>query len=421
MKGGRAVRPRTKETCKTIMIILLLLSVVLLSLTAIQYSGGDGLSGIMQTLTGKASVPPKKTEDPTFTDAALPTAITAVGPAGRISYLGQFAALDDAFAALGGQLAAALDTAGDSTELTRSAFLQKALEAELCFYYPGSVPLTVLAQWLDATGDDLTGSGRIFCLHRSENAVELLVEADGTCRSMTTEIDGAAFSAALETLGADGSFLAAEGGDGYDHLDPLTVINPTFTDVHVVRASNPDESFPKNAATALGFNPYGDSVYSDGSSTTYTDSDATLRIGADGVLTLENSGQSRRFTAAGSGDDQRIELVRSLTETIAADRLGDSRLYFTELTTDGQTTTIQFSCFVEGMEVLRVDGPAVEAVFQGSVLTELTLRLRTYAVTSESMALLPPRQAAAIAPAGTTLLPGYADVGDSTLQANWLR
>lgn len=421
MKGGRTVRPRTKETCKTIIIFLLLVSVVLLSLTAIRYSGGDGLSGVMQTLTGKASVPPKKTEDPTFTDAALPTVITAVGPAGRISYLAQFTALDDAFAALGGQLAAALDTAGDSTELTRGAFVQEAVKAELCFYYPGSVPLTVLAQWLDATGDGLSGSGRVFCLRRSGDTVDLLMEADGTYRSMKTEIDGAVFSAGLETLGADGSFLAAEGGEGYDHLDPLTVIRPDCTDVPTVRASNPDESFPKSAATALGFNPYGDSVYSDGSSTTYTDSDATLRIGADGVLTLENSGQSRRFTAAGSGDDQRIELVRSLTETIAADRLGDSRLYFTERTADGQTTTIQFSCFVEGMEVLRADGPAVEAVFQGSVLTELTLRLRTYAVTSETTALLPPRQAAAIAPAGTALLPGYADVGDSTLQANWLR
>ena len=416
------MRPRTKETCKTIIIFLLLVSVVLLSLTAIRYSGADGLSGVMQTLTGKASVPPKKTEDPTFTDAALPTVITAVGPAGRISYLAQFTALDDAFAALGGQLAAALDTAGDSTELTRGAFVQEAVEAELCFYYPGSVPLTVLAQWLDATGDDLSGSGRIFCLRRSGNTVDLLVEADGTYHSMTTEIDGAAFSAALETLGADGSFLAAEGGDGYDHLDPLTVIRPDCTDVPTVRASNPvNDTFLKHAATTLGFNPYGDSVYRDDSSTTYTDSDATLRIGADGVLNLENTGQSRRFTAAGIGDDQRIELVRSLTETIAADHLGDSRLYFTELTADGQTATIRFTCFVEGLEVLRADGPAVEAVFQGSVLTELTLRLRTYAVTSETTALLPPRQAAAIAPAGTALLPGYADVGDSTLQANWLR
>lgn len=416
------MRPRTKETCKSIIIFLLLVSVVLLSLTVVQYSGGDGLSSVMQTLTGKAAVPPKKAEDPNFTDAALPIAITAVGPAGRISYQSQFTALDDAFAALGGQLAAALDTAGESTELTRGVFVQEAIEAELSFYYPGAVPLSVLAQWLDATGDGLTGSGRVFCLRRDGDTVDLLVEADGTYRSMATELDGETFSAALETLGADGSFLAAEGGDGYKHLDPLSVICPDNTDVPTVRASNPvNEDFPKQAASALGFNPYGDSVYRDDSSTTYTDSDASLRIGADGVLTLENTGQSRRFIADGSGDDQRIELVRSLTETIAADHLGDSRLYFTELTAEGQTATIRFSCYVEGMEVLRADGPAVEAVFQGSVLTELTLRLRTYGVTSESTALLPPQQAAAIAPAGTVLRSGYADVGDSTLQANWLR
>lgn len=416
------MRPRTKELCKSIAIVLLLLSVVLLSLTAISYSGGNGFSSMWNTLSGKMAAPPKKTEDPTFTDAALPVVITAVGPAGRISYSGSQESLDNAFAALGGQLAAALDTAGNAEELTRTAFLRRAAQAELCFYYPGAVPLDVLAQWLDATADGLTGSGGLFCLRRNDDTVELLVEADGVCRVMETEVDGAAFDAALETLGADGSFLAAEGGDPYDHLDPLTVIQPTYRTIPTVKVSNPvDDSFPKAAATALDFNPYGDSVYRDDNSTTYTDSDASLRIGADGVLKLENTGLSLRFAAAGDSNGQRIELVRSLVETISAGRLGDSHLWFTDLETDGQTTTVRFACYVEGLEVLRSDGTAVEARFQGNVLTELTLRLRTYTVIGETTALLPPLQAAAIAPAGTRLRPGYADMGESTLQADWLR
>lgn len=416
------MRPRTKELIKSILIGLLLLSVILLSLTAIQYSGGGGLAGMVQTLSGKMSAPPKKTEDPTFTDAVLPTAISAVGPAGRISYLGNFETLDNAFAALGGQLAAALDTAGESTELTRAEFLQRAAQAEMCFYYPGSVPLEVLAQWLDATAESLSGSGSFFCLHQDGGSVELLVEDSGTYRTMTTQIDGAAFGAALETLGADGSFLACEGGEAYDHLAPMTLIQPSYTDVPVVRAAAAvDDSFPKTAATALGFNAYGDSIYEDDSSITYTDSDASLRIGADGVLTLENTGRSQRFTAGGDSAAHCIELVRSLIDTVAADRLGDSRLYFTGLETDGTTMQMTFSCYVEGLEVLRADGPAAEARFEDGVLTELTLRLRTYTVAPETMALLPPRQAAAIAPAGTVLMPGYADMGEKTLQADWLR
>ena len=416
------MRPRTKEVCKSILIVLLLLSVVMLSLTAIQYSGADGLSGMMQTLSGKLSAPPKKTEDPTFTDAALPVVISAVGPAGRISYLGSQESLDNAFAALGGQLAAALDTAGTAEELNRMAFLRRATQAELCFYYPGAVPLDVLAQWLDATSGQRTGSGYLFCLRRSGDAVELLVEADGVYQAMETEVDSTAFGEVLETLGTDGSFLAAEGGEPYGHLDPMTVIQPSYTAVPVVQASNPvNDSFLKTAATTLGFNPYGDSVYRDDSSTTYTESDASLRISADGVLKLENTGLSQRFAAAGDSDAQRIELVRSLVDTIAAGQLGDSCLWFTGLETDGQTATVEFSCYVEGLEVLRADGPAVEARFQGDVLTELTLRLRTYTVTADSKALLPPRQAAAIAPAGTRLRPGYADMGETTLQADWLR
>ena len=420
------MRPHTKEVCKSILIVLLLLSVVMLSLTAIQYSGADGLSGMMQTLSGKLSTPPKKAEDPTYTDAALPVVISAVGPAGRISYLGSQEALDNAFAALGGQLAAALDTAGTAEELTRMAFLSRATQAELYFYYPGAVPLDVLAQWLDATGSECTGSGRLFCLRRSGDAVELLVEADGTYRAMKTEVDSTTFGQVLETLGTDGSFLAAEGGGSYGHLDPMTVIQPSYTAVPAVQASNPvDELFLRTtaptAATTLGFNPYGDSVYRDDSSTTYTDSDASLRIGADGVLKLENTGLSQRFAAAGDSDAQRIELVRSLVDTLAAGRLGYSCIWFSGLEPDGQTSTVEFSCYVEGLEVLRADGPAVEARFQGDILTELTLRLRTYTVTGDSTALLPPRQAAAIAPAGTRLRPGYADMGENTLQADWLR
>ena len=420
------MRPRTKEVCKSILIVRLLRSVVMLSLTAIQYSGADGLSGMMQTLSGKLSTPPKKAEDPTYTDAALPVVISAVGPAGRISYLGSQEALDNAFAALGGQLAAALDTAGAAEELTRMAFLSRATQAELYFYYPGAVPLDVLAQWLDATGSECTGSGRLFCLRRSGDAVELLVEADGTYRAMKTEVDSTTFGQVLETLGTDGSFLAAEGGGSYGHLDPMTVIQPSYTAIPAVQASNPvDELFLRTtaptAATTLGFNPYGDSVYRDDSSTTYTDSDASLRIGADGVLKLENTGLSQRFAAAGDSDAQRIELVRSLVDTLAAGRLGYSCIWFSGLETDGQTSTVEFSCYVEGLEVLRADGPAVEARFQGDILTELTLRLRTYTVTGDSTALLPPRQAAAIAPAGTRLRPGYADMGENTLQADWLR
>lgn len=416
------MRPRTKELIKSILIGLLLLSVILLSLTAIQYSGGGGLSGMVQTLSGKMSAPPKKTEDPTFTDAALPIAITAVGPAGRISYMGKFETLDNAFAALGGQLAAALDTAGEGVELTRAAFLRRAAQAELCFYYPGSVPLDVLAQWLDATAESLSGSGSLFCLHQDGGSVELLVEDDGTYRTMPTEIDSTAFASALETLGADGSFLACEGGEDYDHLAPMTVIQPSYTDVPLVRAAAAvDKSVPKTVATALGFNAYGDSMYEDDNSTTYTDSDATLRIGADGVLTLTNAGRAQRFAANGDSAAHCIELVRSLTDTIAAGRLGDSRLYFTGLETDETGMQITFSCYVEGLEVLRADGPAVEARFEGGILTALTLRLRTYTVTGETMALLPPRQAAAIAPAGTVLMPGYADMGENTLQSDWLR
>ena len=67
-------------------------------------------------------------------------------------------------------------------------------------------------------------------------------------------------------------------------------------------------------------------------------------------------------------------------------------------------------------------GDAARAVLSGTVLTDLTLRLRQYTSSGDASPLLPLRQTLAIAAqhSGAELTLGYADRGDGTAAACWL-
>lgn len=420
MKKGKTI-----ERCKTIIIVLLLLSVVLLALTAVGFSGsGDVplLSNLSRLLAGEQILPPKKAQEPVLTDAAMPLVISVSSQAGRTTFHQDFAALDAAFESLGGHLAAALDTARDAQEITEAEFAEAATGSSILFRYPGPISLQVLAAWLDADASDLGLSGSIFLLAAETDGVALLLYGDGSYWHLTTDADLTSFRDVLDDAPADGTLLALE-SETYSRLNPLTLIDPSDVSVAAASAFNPcDNAFLTSTATVMGFNPYGDASYRDENGTVYSETDCTLRISADGVLTLRNQGLASRFSAQSDSDGDRIEYVRSLLEAVAGEALGDSRLYFTGLEQTEETTTIVFSAYLSGLPVELPDGPAVTAVFQGATLTSLTFHIRSYALSqSETIALMPAAQVAAIADPGTLLEPAYADRGESDLAAGWLR
>ena len=424
-RGEGRSRRRAVEACKSLIIVLLLLSVVLLAMTAAWYSGSvdwGSLSQLTARLSGQTAIPPRQDAEPALTDAAQPVAVTVLGSAGRASFHGDFAALDGAFESLGSLLAAALDTASDARELTDAALRAAATEPGIGFYYPGEMPLAVLAAWLDADASELNLSGSFFLLTEQSGAVELLLSGEGGGWRLTTEANVTAFRDVLDDYPADGTFLAAE-SEAFRRVDGLTLVDPAVTAVAAAEAVNPhDDAFLTATATALGFNPYGETTYQDDTGTVYTETDCTLHIAADGVLTLRNQGLSARFAAAADGDSERVEYVRSLLESLAGAQLGDARLYFTGLEQAEGETVVTFSYYLAGRPVEQPQGTAVRAVFQGRILSELTFRIRTYTLSgTETIALMPAAQMAAVAPAGLRLEIGYADTGDTALSAGWLR
>lgn len=199
-RPGAAGRRRGLEACKTAIIVLLTASAVLLTLTAARYSGSgwDGLEQLVARIAGQETPPPRKAEEPSHIDAALPLAVTVRGSAGRTSFQGDFAAIDAAFERLGSHLAAALDTAGNAQSIPESELIRAATGNSLCFFYPGDIPLQLLADWLDANAAGLGLSGRDFVLVVRDGTVQLLVGGQDGCWRLETQADAASLADALD-------------------------------------------------------------------------------------------------------------------------------------------------------------------------------------------------------------------------------
>lgn len=420
------MRRRVKEICKTLMILLLLASVALLSLTAVSFSGAElpFLAGLASRMRGEADQPPRKARELALTDAAVPLLISVRTEAGRTSFWGAGGEQSGVYETLGGYLAEALDTAGEPAAAGKSALETAAMSDSLLFQFPGELPLPVLAAWMDASCDaELTAS--VFLLEARQNGVRLLVYGQNGCYEMNTRAAAAPLLRALRSYPDDGTRLAAETEDAvYGRLDPLTLIDPAVDEMAAVNSVNPcDETFLTAAAESLGFNPYGDASYRDAAGNlVFTEADCSMRVDADGVVVLRNQSQSGRFRAAGSDSGAQIEYVRTLLDRIAAGKLGDASLQFTAIGQEDGQTTVEFSYILAGLPVIPAGGAAVSARFDGASLAELRVRVRAYTLSqTETIALLPPAQAAAVLEDGGALCLAYADRGEAKLSAGWLR
>lgn len=421
------MKQRTREICKSLVILLLLLSVVLLSLLAVFYSGAEipFLNGLASRLRGEADQPPVRAQELALTDAAVPSLISVRTDAGRASFWGARGEQSGVYESLGGYLAEALDTAGEAVGVTEDAFLEAAMGDSLLFCFPGEVPLPVLAAWMDAYSERFL-SADLFLLEVQDSAVRLLLKGQLGCYAMETRAAAGPLLRALRSFPDDGTRLAAETGDAvYRHLNPLTLVDPSAVSMSAAHSSNPcDEAFLTAAAETLGFNPYGDASYRDAAgSLVFTEADCSMRADSDGVIILRSQPQSSRFRAAGSDDGACIEFVRALLDGMADGRLGDANLQFTGVRHDDGHTTVEFSYILSGLPVLQSGGkPAAEAQFTGAALTDLQFRVRSYSLSqTETAALLPPAQTAAALEDGAALRLAYADLGEEKLSAGWLR
>lgn len=79
------------------------------------------------------------------------------------------------------------------------------------------------------------------------------------------------------------------------------------------------------------------------------------------------------------------------------------RLYLTDLEQNGSESVCTFDYFLSGIPVLPASGYGAEVRFSGTSIVQVRLVLRAYTLTTQTLSVLPPAQAAAILPEGSAL------------------
>ena len=247
-----------------------------------------------------------------------------------------------------------------------------------------------------------------------EQTTALYLVGDGILRA-ETGVSAVSLENALSDYLPDQSMLAFETAAD---LAPLSVLPGPDQTVAAVTRSNPvNKRLLEKLASALGFNPYGDTSYTDASGDTwFTETGGSLQITAGGKLILTTA--AGRYAASDTQTESLAEEARRLVELATADSRGDAGMYMTSLQQQEEETVITFSCMVNG---IPVDGAGAVVTFTGSAVTRLELQLVTYTIRSGTLQLLPPIQAAALLPSGGELRLAYSDSGSRQLSAGWIK
>ncbi len=412
---------RVLEWGKTLLIVLLSCSLALLTLAALPADtirGSEPLSRLLQPVAPLLGLPQAELAyvetAPTVMDAAKPVAISVRGSAGRGSVMGDFSLLDAAFESLGGALGRALDTAQELSPVSE-AQLEAALSGlSVCYFYGDALPVELLASWL---GAQLTTESAAQCcaLAVEDGEVTLYLVGEERLRARTA-VDAGELEKLLDSFRPDGSLLGFESELSVSALSLIPGQNP---EVPGGTAVNPcTVRGQTELATALGFNPYGDSRYTDSQGTThFSEASLALQVDADGRITMTSAAEDR-FRAADGGLQSLVETARQLTQLVNGSDFGAARLYLTGVSRseEGETVCV-FDYFISGYPVALAEHAAT-VTFRGQRVTELRMLARRFVLSEQTCYPLPVKQAAAILTRGHPLQLQYR-ISGSSLEAGW--
>ena len=418
------MKHRVLEFGKTILIILLVGSLLLLAMMAIPMEAvrnNQRLSRLLQPiapllglpeaeLTYVAAVLPVR-------DAAQPTAISVRSSAGRYTAMWDFLALDTTYETFGGFLGQALDTADTFTRATQ-AQIQSALSGRsIYFRYGCPLPPDLLASWLGAQLEADVPSTADYILALEQDSVTLYL-VDEISYSAPTQLDPAALEPLLEQYRPDDSQFAFEANSS---LSALSLLPGGTAAVPAVVVSDPCTSrYIEQLATDLGFNPYGESRYTDEQGTVhFSETNCALQIVPGGQILLTSSDETR-FAASGPDEDALVETARDLVETASVNIPGNGRIYLSGLTREDGRTVCTFDSLVSGIPVALSSGHAATVTFSGQTVVQLTFRAYAFHTTNTELYPLPVDRTAALLPAGSALMLQYRITANQTLEAGWI-
>lgn len=426
-EGGKAMRRRLIELGKDIVIALLtlvILVLILLALPSKTLTSTPWLAAAIKPFAGlfgmnEAELTYVETAVPA-PSAAQPLAISVQNLAGRYSAVYDETAVAQMYEPLGALLAQALDSAGEPAAASRASVYDALRAPSAAFSYSAALSADVLAAWLNASCAE-TDAARWFIVSLQDDTVRLYLVGERV-QVCQTALSADALLSALELYTPDGSRFAFEAPESFSRVDGLSLIPAQLPTLYAAQAANPcDARFTTNLAAEIGFNPYGDTSYTDAAgNTTYSETDCTLSVSATGEVTIRTAADAQsRFTAEQDTPLAQIEAARALLARITALVEGEAQLYLSGYEKTDGGAVCSFDYILGGVVVQQSAGPAATVRFTGSQISELRVQLRSYTSSDEKLSLLPAAQAAAIVPSGTVLAVSYADTAAQSLMAGW--
>jgi hypothetical protein len=319
---------------------------------------------------------------------------------------------------------------GSAAELgeTNEAEWRAALDMPGIYYaYPASVSVEALDRWF---GTDMSSGGetdimkvRRLCVVFGAEGDRLLLQDAETGRFFGA--DAASLSEESQVVGLFGSngvrfaFETAEGGSG----DPYAVLMPD-TAHPVIAASNPmaDSGNLGGVLSALGVSNQLQSSYPESDGTmVYVSNTFTFSLDPNGAAAYRHTGAAPPGAASGAAvtEEAAVAAARSEVDNTLGRTSGDAEIFFAGVTREEQGVyTVSFEYSAAGGRIyLRGGESAASVTVVNGEVTDMTLNFRQYAITGETVTLMP--ESLAFAAAGGEFALCYFDDGGDAMIPEW--
>lgn len=290
------------------------------------------------------------------------------------------------------------------TECGYAAFRAAMDENSLCVLLPNAIPMQVIAARLGFSSAEQF-SVSTFLFSRAEENVSFFY-SDGTLYYQSAcSLGGDALSAVIEALEGTECTLADE-TDGIDTLlSPLTACSTELPSLPLLTGETAKSLFSLTALLPqFGFNTYTTNRYTEIDGTeVIVESPRRLRIAPTGTVHYSGDTKNAPDSFVFSPQADLTELIGSSYHLLqkllqAADMR--TQLYLSCVQQNGAGCTLFFEAMAGGLSVLSGSGEtAARVVIEEGVVTELSLRYRSYSVTDTEALLLPFEQALSVASA----------------------
>jgi len=424
---------RDIETVKTVLIVLLALSALILAgrLDVFgQLFGAD--SALDRLIEGRGDELPLYDDSADFgsSEAATPLFTVITNAAGRDHYGCKYsgAQRDQIYAALETLLSEALGSAGEAQRVSQEQW-RKALGSEGVFAdYLNAVPYSVLAGWLGANSTKETAEHmlRRLCIAATgQESAELFYinENNGEYLRCTTGVSLSSLSQVLEGYMPNGAHFAFEMGELYSLCDPYLVICDETQAPARLSFSPVSASAAETVAKAFDINPNTVTPFTESDGTVvYIESGCSLRISPDGRVVYRETGDGRIRIRSGAHYrvDAAVEGARRIVEKTMQIFAGDAKAEFTGVSSENGEITVSFGFVADGKSVIHPNGYEVFVRIRDGAVVYAQLLMRSYTLSPETDSVLPEIHAAAMIDDGREPVLCYVE-NDGVMSARWVK